>query len=131
MEKIEFYSESLTGKYAKELQIEQCLEKQSWLNKFKDLFKKKRITNWFDLEKNIRKFLDKYEIDVNRYPFLYHHSKFKLNNKITKKFIRKFSKYDSLDIKERFYTVQYGKGHIINRCRFKFFETMIHIEITD
>ena len=133
MEKIEFIQDNgyfIKEDLVKELQFEQCLEKQSLLSKFKALFKKKKITNWFDLEKEIRKFLDKYEIDVNRYPFLYHHSTFKLNNKITKKFIKKFSKYDSLDIKERFYTVQYNKNSaVINRCRFLFFENIIHIEI--
>jgi len=134
MEKIEFIPDNgylIKEELVKELQIENCIEKESWLNKFLSLFKKKKINNWFILEKEIRKFLDKYQIEPN-VSFIYTGTSFKLNKKVTKKFIKKFSKYDSLDIKERFFTVQHNKrSAILNYCRFSFYENNIFIIIIE
>lgn len=97
MEKIEFYPNEflvIEEKLIPEKNIPhlpQCLEKQSWLSKFKNLFKKKEtIVTWFDVEKEILHFLDKYKIDSHF--VIYPQSTINLTIEHTKKFIKKFDK---------------------------------------
>jgi hypothetical protein len=134
MEKIEFIPnriepvvKEVIDKY--NFDLPQCRESKwvQFLNFFK---RKKKIVTWVDLEKELSKFLKECKIDLDH--CIYSGSTFNLSVENTKKFIKKFNKYQSSYYE--LYSKSLAKIKITNKdigknISFLFFGNSIYINI--